>query len=165
MACSDNVVRAGLTPKFIDTETLLQMLNYEGKPAEENKYQPTVTTENGSTVRNFTPPIADFAVTEINVSCFPCCTLSWLVRFKSTVGSFQEGQVCKPVHKAWLSLWWLLLIKALCLVQLSINAGLCEEAVSYFGKMGLGLVNHGTLGIGLPWYTCSQITVEKKEYD
>lgn len=29
MACSDNVVRAGLTPKAIDKETLLDMLTYE----------------------------------------------------------------------------------------------------------------------------------------
>ena len=29
MACSDNVVRAGLTPKTIDKETLLHMLTYE----------------------------------------------------------------------------------------------------------------------------------------
>ncbi|XP_052785072.1 mannose-6-phosphate isomerase-like [Mya arenaria] len=67
MACSDNVVRAGLTPKFIDTETLLQMLNYTGKPAEDNKYQPSVFKENGVTIRRFTPPIADFSVTEILV--------------------------------------------------------------------------------------------------
>ncbi|KAK1943534.1 Mannose-6-phosphate isomerase [Phytophthora citrophthora] len=33
MACSDNVVRAGLTPKFIDKETLHSMLTYNtGKP-------------------------------------------------------------------------------------------------------------------------------------
>ncbi|KAL4139248.1 hypothetical protein PRIC2_002746 [Phytophthora ramorum] len=33
MACSDNVVRAGLTPKFIDKETLHSMLTYHtGKP-------------------------------------------------------------------------------------------------------------------------------------
>lgn len=29
MACSNNVVRAGLTPKAIDKETLLDMLTYE----------------------------------------------------------------------------------------------------------------------------------------
>lgn len=29
MACSNNVVRAGLTPKAIDKETLLKMLTYE----------------------------------------------------------------------------------------------------------------------------------------
>lgn len=34
MACSDNVVRAGLTPKFIDKETLHSMLTYHtGKPS------------------------------------------------------------------------------------------------------------------------------------
>ena len=34
MACSDNVVRAGLTPKFKDVETLLEMLDYSvGMPA------------------------------------------------------------------------------------------------------------------------------------
>ncbi|CAH0474563.1 unnamed protein product [Peronospora belbahrii] len=36
MACSDNVVRAGLTPKFIDKETLHLMLTYRtGKPLPE----------------------------------------------------------------------------------------------------------------------------------
>jgi len=68
MACSDNVVRAGLTPKFIDTETLITMLNYTGKPAQENKFQPTTSKENECSVRKFIPPIADFAVTEIQVS-------------------------------------------------------------------------------------------------
>lgn len=29
MACSDNVVRAGLTPKYRDVDTLMKMLNYE----------------------------------------------------------------------------------------------------------------------------------------
>ena len=38
MACSDNVVRAGLTPKFMDVPTLCQMLNYEPKSADANKF-------------------------------------------------------------------------------------------------------------------------------
>jgi mannose-6-phosphate isomerase len=67
MACSDNVVRAGLTPKFIDTETLIEMLNYNGKPAQDNIYQPSNLVENGCNVRKFKPPIQDFAVTEISV--------------------------------------------------------------------------------------------------
>lgn len=29
MACSDNVVRAGLTPKFKDVDTLVSMLTYK----------------------------------------------------------------------------------------------------------------------------------------
>lgn len=67
MACSDNVVRAGLTPKYIDTETLLGMLDYQGKSAEENKFLPTDCEEGGCKVRHFNPSIADFAVTQIQV--------------------------------------------------------------------------------------------------
>lgn len=67
MACSDNVVRAGLTPKFIDTETLIKMLNYNGKPAQDNIFKPTSTVEYGCDIRKFQPPIKDFAVTEISV--------------------------------------------------------------------------------------------------
>ena len=37
MACSDNVVRAGLTPKFKDVETLCSMLDYSMRSAAENK--------------------------------------------------------------------------------------------------------------------------------
>jgi len=34
MACSDNVVRAGLTPKLRDVDTLCAMLDYNGEPAD-----------------------------------------------------------------------------------------------------------------------------------
>lgn len=34
MARSDNVVRAGLTPKYIDSQTLIEMLTYETGPAK-----------------------------------------------------------------------------------------------------------------------------------
>ena len=68
MACSDNVVRAGLTPKYIDVSTLCSMLNYSCKPADDNKFSckphpsdPCVTVYN--------PPVPDFAVDEIKV-CF-----------------------------------------------------------------------------------------------
>ncbi|KAK8812494.1 hypothetical protein WA158_007727 [Blastocystis sp. Blastoise] len=37
MACSNNVVRAGLTPKFIDKETLINMCTYENGPVNINK--------------------------------------------------------------------------------------------------------------------------------
>ncbi|XP_045200418.2 mannose-6-phosphate isomerase-like [Mercenaria mercenaria] len=74
MACSDNVVRAGLTPKFIDTETLVQMLNYNGKPAQDNIFQPSSVEENGCNIRKFNPPIQDFAVTEIRIPAGVKCT-------------------------------------------------------------------------------------------
>lgn len=41
MASSDNVVRAGFTPKFKDVSTLTTMLTYSYAPIEEQKMQPT----------------------------------------------------------------------------------------------------------------------------
>ena len=68
MACSDNVVRAGLTPKFIDVETLCKMLDYSGKPIEKTKFKGKVTTDDtGCNISKFNPPIWDFGVTEIEV--------------------------------------------------------------------------------------------------
>ena len=40
MACSDNVVRAGLTPKFKDKQTLCDMLTYISRPLNENLFTP-----------------------------------------------------------------------------------------------------------------------------
>ncbi|XP_056005097.1 mannose-6-phosphate isomerase-like [Ostrea edulis] len=62
MACSDNVVRAGLTPKFRDVHTLCEMLDYTGKPANKTKFTGKSTTEGGITVTTFSPPIRDFAL-------------------------------------------------------------------------------------------------------
>ncbi|ENN74580.1 hypothetical protein YQE_08833, partial [Dendroctonus ponderosae] len=64
MACSDNVVRAGLTPKFVDVETLCSMLIYEGAPPEEKLYSPA--REDGFSVI-FRPPVPDFAVVQIKI--------------------------------------------------------------------------------------------------
>lgn len=66
MACSDNVVRAGLTPKFKDVDTLLRLLSYEGSPAESKIYQPK-RLEGESHTRTFVPSVKDFAVAEIKV--------------------------------------------------------------------------------------------------
>lgn len=71
MAASDNVVRAGLTPKFKDTETLVSMLTYNHAPIEEQKMIPTeypYATLNrkgysgGSSVDLYDPPIEEFSV-------------------------------------------------------------------------------------------------------
>jgi len=57
MANSDNVVRAGLTPKFIDRDVLVNMLTYRGGT-------PTVTagreTDAGDTI--YDPPVPEFQV-------------------------------------------------------------------------------------------------------
>ncbi|CAG7730294.1 unnamed protein product [Allacma fusca] len=63
MATSDNVVRAGLTPKFIDADTLVEMLTYDTgrdwivKGKELN---------NGGTL--YDTPIPEFSVVKYNVS-------------------------------------------------------------------------------------------------
>lgn len=82
MAASDNVVRAGLTPKARDVQVLVDMLTYSDAPKEEKVMKPTAflpdpASENYSKYREFTgsekalgrvptllfdPPIEEFAV-------------------------------------------------------------------------------------------------------
>jgi len=71
MASSDNVVRAGFTPKFKDVSTLTSMLTYSYAPIEEQKMSPTpypyVTMnaagyKRGSEVSLYDPPIEEFSV-------------------------------------------------------------------------------------------------------
>ncbi|KAJ9590035.1 hypothetical protein L9F63_016851, partial [Diploptera punctata] len=64
MACSDNVVRAGLTPKYKDVETLCNMLTYICEPASSKVFEGIV--ENEFTVM-FSPPVPDFAVAKISI--------------------------------------------------------------------------------------------------
>lgn len=65
MACSDNVIRAGLTPKFKDVEQLLTMLNYDGAVATTKLFQPI---RSDSHTETFVPTVSDFAVARIQVS-------------------------------------------------------------------------------------------------
>ncbi|KAL5005524.1 hypothetical protein ScPMuIL_018980 [Solemya velum] len=67
MACSDNVVRAGLTPKFLDVHTLCEMLDYTGRPAIKTKFRGIQSTENNCKITVFKPPINDFAVIEMEI--------------------------------------------------------------------------------------------------
>lgn len=64
MACSDNVIRAGLTPKFKDVETLLEMLDFTGSTVEEKFFQSTPV---GPYSELFKPPVNDFAVIQVKV--------------------------------------------------------------------------------------------------
>jgi mannose-6-phosphate isomerase len=67
MSCSDNVVRAGLTPKFKDVENLLGMLIYDGAAATDKLFQPTILDDNHKYTWLFKPPVEDFAVTKIEI--------------------------------------------------------------------------------------------------
>ncbi|XP_067871254.1 mannose-6-phosphate isomerase [Heterodontus francisci] len=66
MACSDNTVRAGLTPKFIDVQTLCEMLNYTPAPANA-KIFPSVQDPCDPCVFVYDPPVSDFTVIKIEV--------------------------------------------------------------------------------------------------
>jgi mannose-6-phosphate isomerase len=58
MASSDNVVRAGLTPKHVDVPELLHIANFTPMPAP--LWEPTAVSTNTLTYR---PPVAEFALT------------------------------------------------------------------------------------------------------
>ena len=71
MAASDNVVRAGLTPKFKDVPTLVDMLTYNYAPIDEQKMTPVeypyatlnrTAYSSGSAVTLYDPPIEEFSV-------------------------------------------------------------------------------------------------------
>lgn len=67
MACSDNVVRAGLTPKYQDVDTLVEMLDYSMGPPENRKFEGFKMDE--YTIL-YNPPVLDFAVDMIEVSFY-----------------------------------------------------------------------------------------------
>lgn len=62
MACSDNVVRAGLTPKLKDVETLVKMLTYKSTIPEV-----TQGRQIDPNCRLYVPPVEDFAIELIEV--------------------------------------------------------------------------------------------------
>ncbi|XP_017885691.1 mannose-6-phosphate isomerase [Ceratina calcarata] len=64
MACSDNVVRAGLTPKLKDVPTLVDMLTYICEPVSAKRFEPCREDEYTEVFR---PPVPDFAVAKITI--------------------------------------------------------------------------------------------------
>ncbi|XP_074955989.1 mannose-6-phosphate isomerase isoform X3 [Phalacrocorax aristotelis] len=66
MACSDNTVRAGLTPKFIDVLTLCEMLNYTPAPSS-SKIFPATQSQLDPSVYLYDPPVPDFAIMRIEI--------------------------------------------------------------------------------------------------
>lgn len=67
MACSDNTVRAGLTPKFIDVPTLCEMLNYTPTPSKDRLFIPK-RSQDDPYLSIYDPPVPDFTVMKIEVS-------------------------------------------------------------------------------------------------
>ncbi|RMJ23849.1 mannose-6-phosphate isomerase [Aspergillus sp. HF37] len=76
MASSDNVVRAGFTPKFKDVNTLTDMLTYSYAPIEAQRLEPTdypyavlnvPAYSSGSSVQLYDPPIEEFSVVKTDL--------------------------------------------------------------------------------------------------
>ena len=61
MVNSDNVVRGGLTPKFKDTNTLLNMLKYEFKNVEPKKPE-GLLDQDGVTLQRYDTGFDEFMV-------------------------------------------------------------------------------------------------------
>jgi len=66
MACSDNVVRAGLTPKFKDVQTLCNILEYNCQSigdilfsSEADQLDPFSTV--------YDPPVSEFTIAKLQV--------------------------------------------------------------------------------------------------
>jgi mannose-6-phosphate isomerase len=60
MACSDNVLRGGLTPKHVDVDELVKVLNFEPSVAA-----PFPASEPEPGVRVWTPPVPEFSLTRV----------------------------------------------------------------------------------------------------
>jgi mannose-6-phosphate isomerase len=82
MACSDNVVRAGLTPKFKDVDVLLDMLVYDGATPSEKLFKPTVMDDQHKYTLLFKPEIRDFAIAKILVSFQRIETIKNTIKYK-----------------------------------------------------------------------------------
>lgn len=95
MAASDNVVRAGFTPKFKDVSTLVEMLTYTSAPADKQKMTAAPwKAASGGQARLFKPPIEEFDLVEIetssntSVAALDCPSI---VLFTSGSGSIESG--------------------------------------------------------------------------
>ncbi|CAD6994869.1 mannose-6-phosphate isomerase [Ceratitis capitata] len=64
MACSDNVIRAGLTPKYKDLKQLLSSLVYKGDLAESKIFTPERFDDHRLV---FKPPVEDFSLIQLKL--------------------------------------------------------------------------------------------------
>lgn len=64
MACSDNVVRAGLTPKFKDVNTLCKMLTYSSRSPKDQCLPPIAVDKYTS---SYVVPVPEFVVDAIEI--------------------------------------------------------------------------------------------------
>lgn len=102
MASSDNVLRAGLTPKFIDVDALVQNVDFIEKPAKDILMQPFAI----GPIREYPIPVTDFTFTMVELSHFAlesetstalllfCVEGQAQVSFNGGVLHLQKGESC-----------------------------------------------------------------------
>jgi mannose-6-phosphate isomerase len=99
MACSDNVVRAGLTPKFKDVDTLVEMLTYTTGGPSIDAGAPLYGDD--ARVLRYTPPVPEFEV--LMLQCDPGDTITLKLKNIPAVFVIIEGTgtlgndvICRP---------------------------------------------------------------------
>ncbi|MFS7194982.1 mannose-6-phosphate isomerase [Rahnella inusitata] len=105
MANSDNVLRAGLTPKYIDIPELLANLKFNAKPASELL---TTPVEKGAEL-NFPIPVEDFAFSVHSLSAEPqtleqnSAAIVFCIEGQSVLVKGDETLVLNPGESGYLS--------------------------------------------------------------
>ena len=105
MANSDNVLRAGLTPKYIDIPELVANVKFEPKPANELLTQP----EKRASELDFPIPVDDFAFSLHDLSNQPVdlaqtsAAIVFCVEGEAVLSKDQQQLVLKPGESAFIS--------------------------------------------------------------
>ncbi|WP_202304295.1 mannose-6-phosphate isomerase [Dryocola clanedunensis] len=105
MANSDNVLRAGLTPKYIDIPELVANVKFEPKPAGELLTQPR---QNGSEL-DFPIPVDDFAFSLHDLSATPAtlaqesAAIVFCVEGEAVLSKNEQRLVLKPGESAFIA--------------------------------------------------------------
>jgi len=105
MANSDNVLRAGLTPKYIDIPELVANVKFVPKPAAELL---TTPTQNGAEL-DFPIPVADFAFslhdlsTQTSTLAQQSAAILFCVEGEAVLSKGEQRLVLKPGESAFIS--------------------------------------------------------------
>jgi len=105
MANSDNVLRAGLTPKYIDIPELLANLKFESKPASTLLTQPIVQGKE----LNFPIPVDDFAFSLHELSSAPqtlaqnSAAIIFCVEGETVLNKDQQQVTLKPGESCYIA--------------------------------------------------------------
>lgn len=105
MANSDNVLRAGLTPKYIDIPELLANLKFDEKPAGSLL---TVPVQAGAT-QNFPIPVEDFAFSIHTLNAEPLkveqqsAAIIFCIEGEAVLGSGEQRLTLRPGESAFIA--------------------------------------------------------------